>query len=771
MTSRDRRPWIRTSIAAVLVGLVGVGLAACGNDPRDQAPLLEVAWSSEGAGPEGSAPESWVATEDLWIYRSPDHHAVMAVRLANGKLAWNVTVGRMCDLSEVSPSGMLTILDDGPSQKAAECDRLRLIDTADGSVKWTKTLENTRFVSSSDDAVSVTETTVATTSKCDVDRWSITTGRSLPPLKGYRPTGPRDLRTCADVAIAGAIALIATDKGITGVDIDTGKKRWSRPGAAPSVTNIYSVDPLLAEIKLDGVSGVRQIDPDTGVLGPLIGRPSGGSTFGSRPLGNLTTTDGRAVGSYAGGFELDGTYATAVRGWDLATGREEWNVSGDSEDYLGADERGVYVGRTVAETEAEAGNYQAEGYWLMRWDPASRARKTLGWIKGSGSTPVRVGDLLIAFERSSSATGRLTAYRLPKSAKKLAVPANLNAEKVRWRKRDVRPDPAVDPCTAVSEDTLRMLGFKAALTMPPRRDCSWFESRLGLTVDAEIIAPTEDSYAESLAIERAAEVKKTFETTEEIAGIGDEAWIRREAYVAPGARSAAYLTDVARSASNITLVVRQRNVLVAIDARVASDLTYNSRSYALPWSIDTAEHAVLDVAKDVMKAAGLTLATAAPATVEHDPSLTTDLPDLCAPPAEAATTVIPHAKPEKLDFPGEKRLHGCLWTIRRGGLVLDHVQVVAYAAGPGSLRPTSAPSVATSTFETSRSARVRTVSKAGWDQAAESVDSDSYSQNGHLVVRKGNLVVVVQVGLRHHAEVDQSALMRNIVDEVVAKTG
>ncbi|UMG94796.1 PQQ-like beta-propeller repeat protein [Nocardioides sp. TF02-7] len=165
---------------------------------------------------------------------------------------------------------------------------------------------------------------------------------------------------CRPSAAAGGLAVVADRSGLLGFDADTGARLWRRPGRGAAVHRVYATDPLVADVALGGVRAVRPVDPATGRLGPVLARPLpaiGASPAIADPVGDTV------VGAFedpAGGFAA--TYGSVLRGWDLGTGEQRWARVSTGDDYLGADARGAYLGRTVAGSEDGDGL----GYWVMR---------------------------------------------------------------------------------------------------------------------------------------------------------------------------------------------------------------------------------------------------------------------------------------------------------------------------------------------------------------------------------------------------------------------
>lgn len=395
----------RLRASLVAIALMAPMFAGCGSDAS--GPGLAEVWSRP-VGPESEfgTPGSWTATEELWIYANLDSSRIEAVRLADGEEAWHLPMEEnVCEISAVNEGGLVAVRDH-PSGSHG-CNRVTVVDTSDGDTLWSESFESIGGRSEGGGMVGLTETTVSVTTDCAVERWEAASGDRLEPLMardGAADLGPFGCR----VATTGNAALIPEKDGLSGYDVDTGKRLWTVAGDRPHVGAVYATEPIVADVWIEGVQGVRTIDPRTGQLGRIVGR--------SLDAGAATPTLGLAdvVGDQIAGAydeELSGSDAAAdgaVRTWDLSSGTEAWSRASEAGDiFLGADEKGVYIGR---DTRSEA------GYSVLRRDLDDGSDEILGAVENPPAVVTKVGDLLLVggvdAAREDSET---TAYQLPSS--------------------------------------------------------------------------------------------------------------------------------------------------------------------------------------------------------------------------------------------------------------------------------------------------------------------------------------------------------------------
>ena len=392
----------RAFLAAII--LMGSTLMGCGGDSDVSGPGLTREWSRPG-GPESEFMSSgaWTATEELWIYANIDSSRIEAVRLADGKEAWHLPLEEnVCEISPVNEAGLIAVRDH-PSGSHG-CNRVTLVDTSDGDAMWSATFESIGGRSEGGGMVGLTEATVSVTTDCAIERWEVMTGKSLAPLKARQGAAELGSFGCR-VATTGSTALVAGKDGISGFDVDTGKRAWTVAGDGPRVGAVYAADPIVVDVWIEGAQGVRTIYPGTGQMGKIVGRSR--DTVAATPtLGLAEVVDDRIFGSYD--EELSGSDDAgdgAVRAWDLTSGTEAWSRAGEAGDtFLGADENGAYIGR---DTQSDA------GYRVIRRDLDDGSEEALGTVETSPSVVTKVGDLLLVGSvDSTSEDSETTAYEL-----------------------------------------------------------------------------------------------------------------------------------------------------------------------------------------------------------------------------------------------------------------------------------------------------------------------------------------------------------------------
>ncbi|NYI77914.1 PQQ-binding-like beta-propeller repeat protein [Nocardioides panzhihuensis] len=388
-------------LATVVV--VSTLLVGCGE--TDGSGSVAEKWSRSG-GPESEFPSagSWTATDDLWIYANIDSSRIEAVRLADGKEAWHLPLEEnVCEISPVNDAGLVAVRDHPSGMHG--CDRVTVVDTADGDALWSATFKSIGGRSEGGGMVGLTEETVSATTECAVERWDATTGDPLEPLRARQGAGELGAFGCR-VATTGPTALVPESDGISGFDVDTGKRLWTASGDRPHVGAVYAADPIVADVWIEGAQGIRTVDSRTGQMGKVVGR-SVDAPAATPTLGLAEVVGDRIVGAYDD--ELSGSDAAAdgaVRAWDLSSGTEEWSRASEAGDtFLGADEKGVYVGRDTR---------SGDGYRLIRRDLDDGSDDVLGAIGVGPATVTRVGDLLlVASADAASEDGETTAYVLP----------------------------------------------------------------------------------------------------------------------------------------------------------------------------------------------------------------------------------------------------------------------------------------------------------------------------------------------------------------------
>jgi hypothetical protein len=734
--------------------LFGAGFSGCGSNrgPYADVPQLEVAWTAS-LGQTGRV-TAHTATEDLWIAFDPESDRLLALKLADGSAAWTLPSQEPCGFSEVNADGLLAVRSGG----RLNCDQVRLIDTTTGEEVWSAATGIDQFNPVEAGEIGLSAKTVSATGACGVDRWEARSGKKLASIKGTQrfqdlPGHCRGALTSTDLAI------VVGPKALVGYDIDTGKKRWSREGKEPDLGSLHSTDPLLADVQIGGVAGLRTLDLASGKLGPILGRPDGAHLA----PGPVAVSGDRVVGSYNRGLQQrpDGTYASAVRAWDPDTGKELASWPGqENDDYLGSDADGVYMGRAVPDGRTDWGS----SYWVTRGDWAGKPARTVGWIDDGLDSPVIVGGLLIDAgygELRDGARGqRVVAYRVPEKTTADPVPRSQDGEKPRWSKGDVRLDPTVDPCAEVSEETLRGLGFEALLGREAPLDCEWTEGSTTVSTAVEVVLPDPDGSAISHAEEIVDTARRRMESPVAVDGLGDEAWAEIITSVAGGQNKTYEFGDLRVTSTQIRASVRQQNVVAHVTLQ---DRTDPSRA-KLPPAPVAREASVVSILEDVLGVAGSDMSP--PAVADEGP--VTQLPDVCDAVASDVHKVLPGAKPTDLEAPGGSRLRGCLWTTRREGYIDSHVQVVAYAVGASPITGANGSVAAEKVFVDSRGDLATSRGDKKWDESAMAEDyTGHYSDASHFVARSDNVILVVDINLRDRDEPVAPSIAPRIADRVM----
>ncbi|KRB78642.1 hypothetical protein ASE01_05170 [Nocardioides sp. Root190] len=712
----------------VPVGLLSAALlvACSGDDPRDDAPALEVAWTSQAEGWDAYRTLS-AANDDIWVYRSHEASALVGVGLDDGTIEWTAPIGEICAFSSIDDAGLLAV------QSGSSCAELSVIDVASGQERWSAPVRFPVKTHPSDRGLSlgIGEETVTVATHCGIERWSLADG-TFRGRMAVKVKGDNDY--CRPSATTGDLAIVADSTGLVGYDADSGKELWRQPGRVAAVHRIHATDPLLVDVGLDDVRAVRTIDPTTGELGPIVGRPLpviGSGVAIADPVGDAV------IGAYhdpAGGF--DPSYGSVVRAWDAATGQQRWQRSSIGDDYLGADAAGFYLGRSI--TEREGGDGYA--YWVMRWAAGDSEPRTVGWINDQVLEMRRVGDLLLVGGSYGQPT---TAYRLPDEAEDLPIPEGRDRYgDPRWSRGDLRSDPLVDPCAGVTPETLRTLGFVEAADRPAPLDCRWVEGDRILAVDVTVHSAGEDDTGVEVARQRTTDLHSSSSYQEvEDPALGDEVWHSSTASV--GASD--YDEIPGETFTGADLLVRATNVVVSASFAQGDGLPPGPPR-PLPIAGARVQEGVRAAVQDALSAWD----RPDDDTEDADPSAGPDgpittVPDPCRVLARAVRPLLPRASPTDVTEPGEDRLRGCRWHPRQYG---DLVQATAYAVGPNALSGAGAEDEAKAVVTADDRSALAEKVRGPWDEAWLTSDArGSYRGSARLVVRVDNLVLVVQVTL------------------------
>lgn len=703
-----RRPRPSRLLAFIPLAALPFGLlAACSSqdDPREGVAELEVAWTSDVTGWDVGPLR--VVGNGLWIYPDSGTGPLVAVSLEDGSTAWHGDTDDVCALSGINRAGLLAV------QSGEACNEISVVDSATGEERWSSTvMDPANDPRSAGQGVQVTERSVAVASACSVERWSLADGKRLARLQGRG-----DDWECGTSVVVGDLAVVADRTGLVGYAVDAGDVRWRRPGAGASVDQLLSADPLLLDVSLDGIGGRRSVDPATGELGPLLGRPDYGR-YGDKGL--AVRVGDTVIGSYSlptGRFQS--SYDSALRAWDGATGEERWSRDVSSDDYLGSGPDGVLTGHAFSGPDEPGG----VGYWVMRW--SGDEARTVGWIDGHPFESVRVGDLLVTGELGSRST---VAYRLPETDSDAAVPeAGNGPSRPDWADGDLPEDPLAHPCGRVTPQTVRLLGLDAVADLPAPLDCVWKSGGRSLAVAVEVLKPDDNRTAVEAAEARVEELRAATDHVEvDDERLGDEVWLA-------GADAFGPATSFPRPGTASTdseLLVRRANVVIR------AGVVDTTAGLPLPGAQVRA--GLRSAVEETLTAWDLPDA-GAPAGVDGP---VTAVPEPCRVLAGDVRRVLTGATTEDLTEPGVVRLRGCHWWAE-GEYTESHLQVTSYAVGPNAVTGADAVEEAKQLAERTGATALGEPLAGPWDEGwVGGSSSDSY-----VVVRTDNLVVVAQAYL------------------------
>lgn len=746
-----RRTW---TTALALMGLAGAGLTACGSmrDPYADVPQLERVWTAPMGQGHGRF-TAHTSTEELLIAYEPETTHLSALKLADGSVAWKLSSSEPCAFSEVNAAGLLAVR----TGLRSNCDQVLVVDTSSGEEVWSTRVGTGNSFPAEAGRIGLSEKVVSAASECGVDRWEARSGKKLPAVKGsWRH--PDLASGCRGAVTSTDLAVVAGPKALVGYDVDTGAKRWSRPEKAPEIGSLRATDPMLAELEIDGIAGLRTIEPATGEIGPVIGRPKGVMSPGP-----AFVIGDRVVGSYHGvpGLRPDGTYDAAVRAWDPESGEEvaSWPGAGRG-DYVGIDARGLYMGR-----EVPAGrDGQRTGYWLTRADWSGKPARTVGWVDGGAMNPVLVGDLLIDIGYGELADGshgrRAAAYKVPEKTTTDPIPRPKPDDEMQWGEEDIRPDPRIDPCAEVGDDVLRELGFAALLARQAPLDCVWTVGSASLSTHVDVMSPDSSGTAVSRARAGMKAARGGMTSPVAIDGLGDEAWASVSERVARGPDRSYEFVDPAASSTEIRIIARQQNVVAHVTFREWPE----PEKGTLPPASAARQAGAVAAMKDVVEAAGGELSV--PAAASDGP--VSRVPDMCDAVAAGVRKVLPGAEPTDLTARGEERLRGCLWSTRRDGYLDSHVQVVAYAVGASPITGADGPTSAKEVFADSTGEMATPRREESWDESAMAEDFESdYADASHYTVRSDNVILAVHINLRDRGQPAASKAAQRIADQAM----
>lgn len=717
-------------------------------DPRDDVPTLEVAWTVEGEVPlialDGAGtPESTSVTSGDRYFAT--YHGdgmtsgVQAVDLTSGATLWRTGTALLCGLSEPSPSGTLVAWQSSQGE-AMSCDTVSALSADTGETLWTQRIPDPMHRGGLGPmSVGATDRTVTVPTACGILRLDAATGEELGTLPGT-PCGD-ELAPGTSAITTGELIIVPGADSLAAFDADSGDEVWRTPGTGFDIEDVRSRDPLVLDMTVAGVAGIREVDVATGGIGAVIGRPLPAIHAGDFPIAQPGGEE--VVGSYEnliGG--IDGTYGSSVRAWDRASGEETfvWHTAGD--ELIGVDETGAYIGRTI-DTDSSGGY----AYWVMHRPPGGEMQSA-GWIDDQVLEFMKVGDLLLVHgwadpgDDSGLQGAITTAYRLPAQGTDIEPPAPKSAaEPIAWADDDVRSDPTVDLCAQVDPGTLRELGLGDAADRPAPLGCAWEGGGVHLSAAATAFAPGttdpvtgEEGERRSGAEQAQAAVDglRSAGGYSEVDGLGDEAIAVTSETVGAPQNGELYAPPV--SSAGVELVVREGNLVVAISVGSGEtpSIFVPSPESSLPISGAKLEQIAIQAADDVLVAAA---ADPLDATAAEDPI---GVPDVC----ETVTVEDIDAAPDALASGTDPRASACLWQGDGEAGGGGYVYAVAYEAGPGHLSGMTAADRAAAVYGASQGEPLQI---DGADEAHLVRSPRSWDGAARVVARSGDVVIIAQV--------------------------
>ncbi|MFC0673318.1 outer membrane protein assembly factor BamB family protein [Brachybacterium hainanense] len=761
-----------TSLMALVLSSCSVVASVFTPDPRDDLPLLEVAWTVEGEVPlialdgAGTPENTSVTSGDRYF---ATYHGdgmttgVQAVDLTSGTTLWKTGTNLLCGLSEPSPSGVLVAWQSGEGESMT-CDTASALSADTGETLWTQRIDAPMHRGGLGPmSVGATDSTVTVPTACGILRLDAATGEAL----GHLPDSPcgDELDPGTSAITTGELIIVPGADSLAAFDADTGDEVWRTPGAAVDIEGVRSRDPLVLDMTVDGVAGIREVDVATGEIGAVIGRPLSAIHAGDFPIA-LTSGD-EIVGSYEnliGG--TGGTYGSSVRAWERASGEETfvWHAAGD--ELIGVDETGTYVGRTI-DTDSSGGY----AYWVMHRAPGGEL-ESAGWIDDQVLEFAKVGDLLLVHgwadpgDDSDLQGAITTAYRLPTQGTDVEPPEPKGApEPIAWADGDVRSDPTVDLCAQVEPSTLRELGIGEAADRPAPLGCAWEGGGVYLSAAATAYAPgtTDPVTGQEGELRSGAEQAQSALDGvraaggySDVAGLGDEAIALTSETVGAPAHGELYAPPV--SSAGVELVVREGNLLVAISVGSGETPTIFTPApeSALPISGARLEQIAIQAAGDVIVAAD---ADPLDAPAVEDPI---GVPDVCG----TVTVEGIDDSPDPLASGTDPRASACLWQGDDQAAVGGYVYAAAYEAGPGPLSGITAADRAAAVYGASQGEPLEI---DGADEAHLVRSPGSWDGAVRVVARSGDVVVIAQVST-HPEEASPEAASRALEQSTAEAT-
>lgn len=736
-----------------------------GDDGRQPA-VLEPAWTTTVASSFDGRGFRPVA--DGYVFTRYDG----VLRLtADGTRQWSRPLRNAC-ATAVNAAGDVAVT------SGRKCRAVSVLDGATGKVRWTTRvpLVSQRY-DSGDMRVSIGDRAVSLVQFCgQVTRLAVRDGRQLGILAPHdRKCGNEadsDGRTVAiwrdpeDAATPDdhGTGWIPQTPGVGAFelyDADSGRLLWRREAdrqlSSLREGAVVSSDPLVLALEEHGRTTLRRFTRTSARPGRPVGRLLGAHDGSFTSIG---TADGVLLGTFSSSA---GSTGPRLHAFDLTTGAELWSrdlvASGQATSFslAGTDEDGVVVSVTQPGGDDRT--------WLLRWD--LRTGEDAGVIgvltEPANAFALEGGAVLVA--------GRDSVAKVPVGTAdpEVVVPVG---DDPGWSADDVR---AMADCTAITDETLRLLGLAASAGLPTPADCTWRErepsySDRDLSVEVTIAAPagigdrtTPASEAAGGTVDQLLE-RQASSTDVDGAGLPDPQPLDGLGDEAHGA-SHAHLRGSNSDESSAFLVVRVRNVVVAVRSTGRFDV---ARRHAAPAPLENAEDGVLRAAREVLASYGLSLGDGPERAAD---GTHTDVPDVCrllAADARAAGL----GRPTDVTRPGSgPRISSCAWT--GPGELNDELVVHAYAVDGGLFTDDTADQRAQAVLDGSSHERARPLPGFGDRAAIVRIDAsearDGYDNSWRQVwVRSGNLLVNLDLsrwgaGLGARTEAEALRLTRKVL--------
>ncbi|MEV7521696.1 PQQ-binding-like beta-propeller repeat protein [Streptomyces sp. NPDC091371] len=304
--------------------------------------------------------------------------SLTAYSATDGKEKWTLPFPALvCAVTNrATPDGKTVVMYRDGDSESANCTQMRMVDLKTGKEGWSKEVpKEGLFDIFTSPTLSLTGDTVTVSRLGNASAFKISTGDKLfgsNQAEGCKPDSYEGgngkmiaLATCADAD---------TTAEVHGIDPVTGKKGWIfRLPKKAKVTSIYSVDPVVLDIGIEGSTdrSILVLGPDGKQTASLTGEGSFATNCGGRGgLRSLSTCSSAVVDSgnlYLATSPAAGA-ANEIVAFDLAGGKVKWRTpAGDK--------------RTITPLKAEGGKLI-----FYRTAEEDRGGEILS-IPASGGTP------------------------------------------------------------------------------------------------------------------------------------------------------------------------------------------------------------------------------------------------------------------------------------------------------------------------------------------------------------------------------------------------